>query len=81
MLTARRVDTAGVVNASHTEASKAEEDFKHLQERKKAQDLYLDKLSKDMEVCLIKSAVCLLQSAVWLHYLADVYIIQLQIPI
>ena len=48
-MTARRVDTAGAVNASHTEASKAEDDFKKLQERKKAQDLYLDKLSKDME--------------------------------
>ena len=49
LLTARRVDTAGAVNASHTEASKAEEDFRRLQERKQAQDLYLDKLSKDME--------------------------------
>ena len=44
-----RVNTAGTVNASQTEASKAEEDFKNLQEQKKAQDLYLNKLSKDME--------------------------------
>ncbi len=40
---------AGTVNASQTEASKAEEDYRKLQEQKKAQDLYLDKLSKDME--------------------------------
>ena len=44
-----RVNTAGTVNATQTEASKAEEDFKNLQEQKKAQDLYLNKLSKDME--------------------------------
>jgi hypothetical protein len=40
---------AGTVNASHTESSKAEEDFRNLQEQKKAQDLYLNKLSQDME--------------------------------
>ena len=49
LLTTRRVNMAGAVNASQTEASKAEEDFRKLQEQKKAQDLYLDKLSKDME--------------------------------
>ena len=40
---------AGAVNASQTEASKAEEDFRKLQEQKKAQDLYLNKLIKDQE--------------------------------
>ena len=49
ILTTRRVNTAGSINATHTEASKAEEDFKKLQEQKKAQDLYLNKLTKDME--------------------------------
>ena len=49
VLTSRRVDMAGSVKASQTEASKADEDFKNLQEQKKIQDLYLDKLSKDME--------------------------------
>ena len=48
-MTTRRVNTAGSINATHTEASKAEEDFKKLQEQKKAQDLYLNKLTKDME--------------------------------
>ncbi len=49
MLTTRRVNMAGAVNATHTEASKAEEDYRKMQETKKAQDLYLDKLSQDME--------------------------------
>ena len=49
ILTTRRVNTAGSINATHTEASKAEEDFRKLQEQKKAQDLYLNKLIKDQE--------------------------------
>ena len=49
ILTTRRVNTAGSINATHTEASKAEEDFRKLQEQKKAQDLYLNKLTKDQE--------------------------------
>ena len=49
ILTTRRVNTAGSITATHTEASKAEEDFRKLQEQKKAQDLYLNKLTKDME--------------------------------
>ena len=40
---------AGDVNACHTSASKCEEHFKKLSEEKSAQDLYLDKLSQDME--------------------------------
>ena len=49
ILTTRRVNTAGSINATTTEASKAEEDFRKLQEQKKAQDLYLNKLTKDQE--------------------------------
>ena len=47
--TARRVKTAGDVNAEHEASVKIELDFQHLQEEKKAQDLYVDKLSRDME--------------------------------
>ena len=49
ILTTRRINMAGAVNATQTEASKAEEDFRKLQEQKKLQDLYLNKLAKDME--------------------------------
>ena len=48
-LTARRVKTAGDVNAEHEASIKIEEDFTKLQEEKKAQDLYVDKLTRDME--------------------------------
>ena len=48
-LTSRRVKAAGDVNSCHTSATKCEEEFKKLTEQKSAQDLYLDKLSKDME--------------------------------
>ncbi len=48
-LTSRRVKAAGDVNSCHTSATKCEEEFKKLTEQKSAQDLYLDKLSQDME--------------------------------
>ena len=48
-LTARRVKTAGDVNAEQSASVKIEEDFRQLQEEKKAQDLYVDKLTQDME--------------------------------
>ena len=48
-LTARRVKTAGDVNTQHEASIKIEEDFTRLQEEKKAQDLYVDKLTRDME--------------------------------
>ena len=48
-LTSRRVKVAGDVNSCHTSASKCEEEFQRLTEEKSAQDLYLDKLSQDME--------------------------------
>ena len=48
-LTSRRVKAAGDVNACHTSASKCEEEFQKLNEQKSAQDLYLDKLSQDLE--------------------------------
>ena len=48
-LTARRVKTAGDVNATQTSATKIEEDYKELQMGKQAQDLYVDKLTQEME--------------------------------
>jgi hypothetical protein len=48
-LTSRRVKVAGDVNACHTSATKCEEAFRKLTEQKSAQDLYLDKLSQDIE--------------------------------
>ena len=49
LLTTRRVKTAGDVNATQTSATKAEEDYKKLQNEKQAQDLYLNKITQDME--------------------------------
>ena len=48
-LTARRVKTAGDVNAEHEASIKIEEDFTRMQEEKKAQDMYVDKITRDME--------------------------------
>ena len=40
---------AGNVNSGNKAASKAEEDFRQLQEEKKVQDLYIEKLQIQME--------------------------------
>ena len=54
-LTARRVKTAGDVNATHTSANKAEADFQRMQLEKQAQDLYLDKITQVKNIWPIRS--------------------------
>eukprot|EP00094_Tigriopus_californicus_P006577 TCALIF_06333-PA protein Name:"Similar to Ccdc40 Coiled-coil domain-containing protein 40 (Mus musculus)" AED:0.16 eAED:0.16 QI:0/0.5/0/0.66/1/1/3/0/818 len=46
---ARRVDAAGDVNASNTMAAKTAKDFNQIQEEKRLQDLYLDRLQQKIE--------------------------------
>ncbi len=48
-LEARRVEAAGEAAASHTGLNKAQEDFKSLQERKRLQDVYVERMRRQAE--------------------------------